>query len=195
MAFAAMDMAAQAHLPLMPDHHLHIRRLADDAGEGTDGKIAQHLQQAAHAEAAHLLVIGEDEMDRRGRLAPQHLGGLGQQDAEEGLHIGGAAAEEPSVMLGQQPGIAVPVLTIDGHHVGMAGKGDAGLVAGPEGGVEIGLAPGFVMHETAMDAETRKMVGDEVDELEIGVPACGVHGDEAADHLDAFDGTRHRHTP
>jgi hypothetical protein len=51
------------------------------------------------------------------------------------------------------------------------------------------------MHQTALDAEPREMVGDEADDLEIGVAAGRVHRHEAADHLDAFGRARHGKTP
>ena len=48
------------------------------------------IEQAGHAFAADLLVVGERQMDRRGEAALE-LGNQGERGRDEALHVGGAA--------------------------------------------------------------------------------------------------------
>jgi hypothetical protein len=52
----------------------------------------------------------------------------------------------------------------------MARKRDAGPVRGPEGGVEVGLGAAFVVDELGSDAVAGEVIGDEMDEVQVGVP-------------------------
>src|SRR3546814_3089456 len=64
----------------------------------------------------------------------------------------------------------------------MAGKRDARPVGRTEGGVEVGFAALAVVHQLGRDTEILQVVADIVDELEIGIAARGVEGDQALDH-------------
>src|SRR3546814_1601500 len=83
MAFEAAHFAAHALLSLVRHHDLHAGRLADDAGLGLDRHVAQHLDQAAHANAADLLVMGQGQVDRRLQPAAQEFRREGEDDRSE----------------------------------------------------------------------------------------------------------------
>ena len=44
---------------------------------------------------------------------------------DEALHVGGAAAVEPAILLRHVERVGVPVLAVDRHHVGMPGEDQA----------------------------------------------------------------------
>src|SRR3546814_3287138 len=93
-------------------------------------------EQAWHALAADLLVIGEAEVHRRVQAAVEEARRMGQRHRDEGFHVAGAAAVGAAAVLAHLPGIAGPVLVVDRHHVGVAGQRDAGAVGWAEGGIE-----------------------------------------------------------
>ena len=133
--------AGKCELALVAAHHLHARGLAHDAGGGAHRQAFEVGEQPAHADAADFLVVGERQMDRCDERCARELGYEGQGDGDETFHVAGPAAVEPIVGLGQIEGVAAPGLAVDGHHVRMTGERDAGLVRGPDGGVEVALAP------------------------------------------------------
>ena len=69
----------------------------------TDAALLQVANQSAHADAAHFLVVAQRIMQRR--IEPtsvqrrDELRRLGQRDADESLHVGGAARIELAVAL------------------------------------------------------------------------------------------------
>src|SRR5690606_33400484 len=60
----------------------------------------------------------------------------------------------------------------------------------PDGGPEVGLLAGLVMHENRTDAEPVQIVGDEMDQIEVGEPTGGVEGDQAADKIERLGARR-----
>ena len=80
-----------------------------------------------------------------------------EDDGDEALHVADAAAIEPAVLPRHLPGIGVPGLAVDRHHVGVAGQRDARLVGGPERGIEVGLLAAGVMDQPAFDAMLRQV--------------------------------------
>ena len=72
MRLEAMRGDAEAELALVGGDRLHQCRFAHDAEAGLHRRILQKIEQASHADAADLLVIGEGEIDRRlQRCAPR----------------------------------------------------------------------------------------------------------------------------
>ena len=69
MRFAAGDARTVGVDALMRIDHLHAGRLADDGGTGPWQVGAKPGDQRAHAGAAHLLVIRDDDVDRLLQLA------------------------------------------------------------------------------------------------------------------------------
>src|SRR5258707_1064637 len=100
---------------LVADDDLHAGRLADDAQRRLDREPGETIDQAAHAEAADLLVERDGEMQRRLERPPHHLRHEAERDTDEALHVGGAAAENPAALLPHGKGIALPVLAVDRH--------------------------------------------------------------------------------
>ena len=76
--------------------------------------------------------------------------GTGREHAgEKALHVGGAAAVELAVALGDDERIGCPWLAVDGHDVGMARERDAAHMRGADGGVKSGLAAVCGGHDVA----------------------------------------------
>ena len=65
--------------------------------------------------------------------APHRLRHQRQGEGDKALHVGGAAAIEPAVPLGQRERVAVPFLAGHRHDIGMAGQDDAAAL-GPAAG-------------------------------------------------------------
>jgi hypothetical protein len=141
--------------------------LADDAGRAPDAALAQVGDEARRAEATHLLVVAEGVVDGEGQVGGEEGRRLRHRQADEGLHVGAAAAVEPAVLHFGGERIQRPVLAVPGHGVGVAGDDHAGRLALAEGGEEVGLVPVVVEGERALDAVARELVADEVDELEL----------------------------
>ena len=70
-----------------------------------------------------------------------HLGYQGQSDANKSLHVTTAPAIQAAARAHQGKRVAVPILPIDGHYIGMAGKNDTTGLLGANGGNQVGLLP------------------------------------------------------
>ena len=88
--------AAEAPLALVRDNRPHAGRLADDATGWLDTARGDIGDEAPHADAAYLLVVGQREMQRLPEPTPQQLGYQRQPDGAEALHVGHASPDERS---------------------------------------------------------------------------------------------------
>ena len=102
MRLAAGDARAVGVDALMRVDHPHAGRLADDDGAGPRQVRAKPGDQRAHAGAAHLLVIGDDDVDRLFQLARLEQRHRGEHAGEKALHVASAAAIELAVALRQR---------------------------------------------------------------------------------------------
>jgi hypothetical protein len=59
---------------------------------------------------------------------------VGKDDANEAFHVAGAAPEETAVADLWRERVAVPVLTVDRHDVGVSGQGNPTIAATVAGG-------------------------------------------------------------
>ena len=93
-----------------------------------------------------------------------------QTAGDEALHVGSSAAVEAPAAFGERERIAVPVLTIDRHHVGVTGKHDTPNPVGTKAGEDIRLAP-FVVVAQADACAMRFEIGDgPVHQRQVGQP-------------------------
>ena len=153
MAPLAADGRPHGALALVSDHDGHARRLADEATLLAHGPAAEMLGEAPAADATDLLVVGEGEMDRPAeRRRPHALDGR-KAHGQEALHVASAAAVQPPVRLPQAEGIARPGLSVDRHHVGMAGQDEAGHVSGADRREHIGFLAGRIIDPLAPNPE------------------------------------------
>ena len=167
--------------------HGHHGRLADDDGT-RPGHFACHAGgQPVGADAADLLVIGEREVNRLLELGLLELRQHGEADGIERLHVAGAATMVFAVLQGERPGIGVPWLAIDRHHVGVSAQHDAVLYVGPDGGEEIGLRAVLARHQLGNDAVFAKVLLYVLDQRQIGIARGGVERHETAQHFDRAD--------
>lgn len=185
MRFEAAHPAAVTLFALMADDHLHAGRLADDTHHRGRFDVGEFLDQAAHPETADFLVMAEGEVDRNVEAALEEFRRIGEADADEALHVAGAAGEQLVALLGQGERVGGPVLAVDGDGVRMAREHDPGFIAGAERGIEIGLGAGLVLDQQGVDAEPLQVIADVVNEFEIGIAARCVKADEFFNELKA----------
>ena len=176
-----MHVDPERALALVADHHVHAGGLADEAGGGLDGGSLEMGDQAAHPDAAHLLVVGECKMDRAREVA--HVGHRGEAAGEEPFHVGRAAAVEAAVARGEAEGVAAPGLAVDRNHVGMPGQHIAGLPRRSDGRPQIGLAAARGGDPLVDDAEPIEIVFDPRHRGQIGVATGGVEADQGSENL------------
>ncbi len=193
MAFAAPHMAAEGMEPLLPGHRHHAGRLADQAGERFRLGHADLVDQARYADAADLLVIGKGEMDGPRRRPRLEFRNQRQRGRDEALHVGGAAAIEAALILGQHERIGRPILVVDRHHVGVARQDQPAAIRRPDRGEQIGLAPVVVEGQPRGDAEPVQIVADELDRGQVGIAADRVETDQPPQYVPPIH-PRHRAT-
>lgn len=159
-------------------------RLADDDGARPRQALAHGIDAVDHAEAGHLLVIGQEEMDRRLEVRRQKVRHQRQPQRDEGLHVDGAAAIGLAVLDMQRERVAAPGLAGDRHHVGMAGEDDAAAILRAHGREQRRLVAGLIGEAHAGDAPAGEVVLDEIDQRQVGLVAHRVEGDEAGEHFE-----------
>ena len=183
MSVLAGDGRGQHVDALMRADRAHAGRLADDHHARLGQARRQLGDQPAHPDATDLLVIGEGEVDRHGEPRRLERRRERQRAGDEALHVGGAAAVEAAVAFGQGERIARPALAHDRDHVGVARQRDAALAIGADGGEQIRLAARVVVDQPHRDAQRVETIGDEFDELEVGLRRDGVEADEPGEQL------------
>jgi hypothetical protein len=121
---AAYSMAlTESMRALVRDDGLHGRGFTHHAAGRADAVFLQIADQSAYAEASHLFVVTQRIVQRRIQAAVVEGGHefwrLRESDADESLHVGGAAREQLAVPLHGDEGIGIPVLPIHRHHIGV----------------------------------------------------------------------------
>ena len=159
-------------------------RLADDDGGGARQGPAHRRDAVDHAEAGDLLVIGEEEMDRRRQPRAEEVRYQRQGQRDEALHVDGASTIGPPVRDMQREGIPAPGLPLDRHDIGVAGQHDAAAVLRADGGEQRRLVARLVGEAGRGDAPAGEIVLDEVDQRQVGFVAHRVEGDQAGEHLE-----------
>ena len=185
-----------AHAALVAVHALvrdggdHAGGLAHDAGQGLDVGIAQVGDEFLHAKAADLLLVAEGVVKGERRIAVQELLGLRHGHADEGLHVGAAAPVQVAVLDECTQRVHGPVLPVPRHRVGVAREDDARGLALAQRGEQVGLGLVLVEGQAAFHAQPGQVVADEMDQLQIGVVADGVHAHQG---LRKFEGGGRNH--
>ena len=194
VAFMPMHMAAHRHLAFMAVDHTHAGWLTDDTGARLDRQGLEIADQPGHPPAADFLVIGQGELDRvlQAVFGGNELRHHREGDGDEALHVGRAAPIHPSIALSQDEGIAVPILAVDGHRIGVTGQDDPGLFLRPDGGEEIGLASLGIEGQATGDAEAVQVIPHPIDQLQVRVPAGRVKADDPLNERQAYQTVGHR---
>ena len=172
--FAAHAALVAVH-PLVRDGGHHAGGFSHDAGQGPDACVAQVGNQFLHTKAADLFFVGEGKVHGKGGVAVQKLLGLREGDANEGLHVSAATAKKPAVLHHGAQRVHAPVLSVPGHRVGVARQDDPGGLALAQRGKQVGLGFIGVPGQAAFHAQLRQMVADEMNQLQVGAVADGVH--------------------
>ena len=170
MTVTADDIGLEGIAALVPGAEAHRGRLADDGEAGFAEALTQLRDQMRRAETAHLLVIGESQMDRRLQRPCQHVRHQRQGQRDEALHVRGAAAIELAVAPGERERIAAPRLVLHRHHVGMAGQHDAAGAIRADGGPQIGLRLAVrCRHQGCRHAKLGQIVADPLDQRQVAL--------------------------
>ena len=192
MRLLAAHAAAVAVHALVRDGRHHAGRLADDAGQRPDPRVAQVGDQLAHAEAADLLLVAEGQVHGKGRVAVQERLRIGDGQRDEALHVGRTPAEQLAVAHHRLQRVGAPVLAVPRHRVGVAGQDHTGRLAFAQRGEQVGLGPVRVEGQPAGDAQPGQLVTEEVDQFQVGVGADGVHPHQRAGELEGAGRRRGR---
>ncbi len=187
----ALHRAGADDAALVARHHLHVGGFADDDRARTKPALAEPVDHAADAGAADLLVVGEREVDRALQAALRPFRHLRQRGGGEGLHVGGPAAIDAAVLLGQRPGIGRPGLAVDRHHVGVARQDHAAIRVRPDRGEQIRLGAVGVVHEVRAHAVIGEIRRHPFDKRQIRVAAGGVERHQLREHRDGAAWVRH----
>jgi hypothetical protein len=172
--------------PLVGNDGLHGGRFTDDAAGGPDAVFLQVPDQAAYTQAADFFVVTQRIMQRRvktlGIQSSHEFRGLGEDDADETLHVGGTAGIQLAVRLRDRKGVGGPVLAVHGHDVGMSRQDQAGFGRIAQGGKEIRFLSGGVVREPRLGALPVEIIANPFDQVHVRVARDGLEGDETLDH-------------
>ncbi len=176
----------QLQVTLVDAGHAQRRGLTDDRAARQGRRLREGLGQAAGAEGADLLVVGEDQGERRAQTARVDLGGEVGGHGEEAFHVAGAAGRPAVPLVGEGERVAPPAGLVRGHRVHVAGEHQPPAVAGrcrPHPSDQVGL--GAVRGRVALDANAGavQVARQEIGERQIAVPAGRVEGDQAGEQV------------
>ncbi len=171
MRFQPMRHDAEAKLALVRRHRLHEGRFTDDAEPRLHRRVLQDVEQAAHADAADLLVIGKGEIDRRVQRSLHGAFGHGEAAGDEALHVRRAAPIDGAIARDHLERVRRPGLAFDGNDIRMPGQHHARLVRGTDRRPEIGFPAILVVHDQAVDPQLPQRLLDIGDQIEIAVAA------------------------
>src|SRR5699024_7417780 len=180
----AAEVDAEDIHRLVPADHAHARGLADDAAAGCELGGGDRLDEVDGAHAPDFLVIGEGEVDGFAQLRSCQLLEAGGDDADEGFHVRAGTAVVPAVADFGGGWMRLPVLSVDGDDIGVAGQHDSaggGAVGGRDGGEQVRFGALGVRDAAGFDAGGLEAGFDVLDKWEVRIPARGVEGDEVGD--------------
>ena len=178
MHLEALHVHAVAGAALVPGDDPHPRRLADQCHPGLGNHALHRGDHRRGTGAAHLLVIGNRDLQRPLHALRLRLDQRPQGQRKIPLHVAGAAPIQPAVALGHHPRVAGPRLPVDRHHVGMPRQHHAILDPWPDMGKMCCLLPVFVPVPVRGDAMACQIAFDPVDQLQIAVAADGWKADQ-----------------
>ena len=115
-------------------------------------------------------------MQGHAQLRLSHARQQPERDGEEPLHIADAAAVGASTLHAQGERVAGPVLTGDGHDVGVAGEDEpaaSGAVRGGDGDEEVGAGAVLVVGAHAAVAVAAEFGFEKLDEFQVGATGDG----------------------
>ena len=164
--------------------HLEPGRLADDHGARGGQVPAEAGDRVHHAETGRLLVVGEQDVDRRLHIHRQEVGHERERERVEAFHVDGATAIGAPVLDPQRERIRGPGLPRDRHHVGVAREHDPAAIGRTDGGVDRGLIARRALIAHIGHAPALQIILDEVDQRQVRLRALGVEGDEPRQHLE-----------
>lgn len=173
----AMHPATKQIDALVGHDDLHAGRFTHHAAFGPDAAIMEIGDQIGRASAAHLLVIGEGQMNRLGARHGQVFGDQGQRRGDKALHVARPAAIKPPVGLIKLERVRGPILPIDRDHIGVPGKHDTALgiaIRGRQRGEKIRLIALRAMHQPGLNTLLPQPIAAGFYQSQIRVPAGGV---------------------
>ena len=181
--FLAMAEGAVGTLALVAEDELHLGRFADEAQERPQRRQVQHVEQAAHTDAADFLVMRQRQLQRP---AQRGVGGLEHgvdRQGDKAFHVAAAAAVDPPVLQRRLERRHAPGLAGGGHHVGVPGQQDPRHIARASAGEQIGLAPALVLDDQGLDAFAQQQLAYIFDQRQVRLRRDGVEGDQPFENL------------
>ncbi len=142
----AVEGHPQLGVPLVRPRHTERGGLADDRGARQALRRREAIDQPLRPQGADLLVVGEDEGQRRPPALGPRLGGEVGGQRQEPLHVAGAAPHPAVPLVRQGEGIVPPPLLVGGNDVHVPGEDEPPAVVlrvvrlGPQPGDDVGLA-------------------------------------------------------
>eukprot|EP01022_Parablepharisma_sp_SALTPOND_P029462 TRINITY_DN735_c0_g1_i1.p1 TRINITY_DN735_c0_g1~~TRINITY_DN735_c0_g1_i1.p1 ORF type:complete len:1397 (+),score=453.90 TRINITY_DN735_c0_g1_i1:9191-13381(+) len=186
----AMHLAGEHVDALVGHHHVHAGGFAHHAAIDLDAALDDLFQHHRRADAADFLVIGKRQVDGLGTRHGQEFRHQRQRSGDETLHVAGTATVQAAILLGDLEGIGIPLLAVHRHHVGVTGEDDATLGAASQGtsggrqsGEQVGLGLFLVVGEPGGDALLFQAVAHRGDQLQVGIAAGGIKGDQGLQPL------------
>jgi len=164
--------------------HLELRRLADDHGAGRRQILPEASDRIHDAETGRLLVVGEEDVDRRLEIQREEIGHERERERVEALHVDGAAAIGAAVLDPQRERVGGPGLSRHRHHVRVAGEHNPAAAGRSKRRVDRRLVALCIRIADVRHAPALQIVLDEIDQGEVRFRALGVERDEPRQHLE-----------
>jgi len=196
MHVIAGDLGTHFITALVPGDQLHSGRFADNDDIRPIGFAGHVFQQHRHAEPADLLIIGKGDMDRFLETCRHECRHGTENTGQEAFHVHRSAAMQSIVPSGQCKWIAVPFLSRDRHHVGMAVEDDAAVDLRPDGRKHVCPLPRFIEAQRGFDAAIGQDILYVADDVAIRFSGNAVEANQAFEDFNrVFQPVRHVQLP
>ena len=156
-------------------NHPHLGGLADNAQPRACFHARQMPDHGQDAPAAQLFVVGKRDVHGLGQAAALHFRHPCQNRRDKAFHVGGAAPIQPVVGDPGFEGVLAPVLPVDRHHIGVAGKDDPGNILRPQHRQQVCLGAFLVFEQAAGDTVALQVILHEGDQMQVGIAADRGH--------------------
>ena len=184
MTALAKARGAQGGLALVAHRDLHLGGFANETGARLADQRGNTVQHFLNADTADFLVVGQDKFQGLAQVGLGRAFRGRQHGGDIAFHVGGATTIEAILFAGEAEGIAGPVLTVDGHHIGVGGQHDA-----VSGGAEFRIEACFLAIGAWDAGDGKPAVFQEIfgigSQFQIGIAADGVEADETVENFES----------
>lgn len=167
-----------ANAALMAADGLHHRRLAHDHRAGLWQGLQHRLDHRGGACAAHLFVKAQRNLQRPRNAHVLGLDQGPQRQRVKAFHIAGAAPEITAIAFGHNPGVAGPVLAINGHHICVPRQHDTALDHGANMGKQRRFVARIIVKPMRCDAMVLQIGLHPIHQIKVAVAADSGKADQ-----------------